>query len=102
MRPKFAPAFKEAAGLLKFTLFSTLNTSARNCNLPRRSLPGVKFLNIPMSAVAELGLTLGQAIEVVKHDPAIPSWTIQYGTGEPREVPHELADLVLVQLESPP
>jgi Mn-dependent DtxR family transcriptional regulator len=55
---------------------------------------------LPTTAVAELGLTLGQAIEVVKHDPAIPSWTIEYGAGEAREVPHELADLVLVQLES--
>jgi DtxR family Mn-dependent transcriptional regulator len=52
----------------------------------------------PTTAVAELGLTLGQSIEVVTHDPAIPSWTIQYGAGEVREVSHELADLVLVQL----
>ncbi len=58
--------------------------------------------HLPTTAVAELGLTLGQAIEVVKHDPAIPSWTIQFGAGEQREIPHELADLVLVQREPPP
>jgi len=52
------------------------------------------------AAVAAVGLTLGQGIEVVGHDPAVPSWTIRDAAGGERRVPHELADLVLVELES--
>jgi ABC-type Mn2+/Zn2+ transport system permease subunit/Mn-dependent DtxR family transcriptional regulator len=52
-----------------------------------------------VAAVAGLGLTLGQDLEVVRRDPAPLSWTVALPDGRQCDVPHDLADLVLVQLE---
>lgn len=57
--------------------------------------------NDPAAAVAALGLTLGQFIDVVQHNPKVPSWKIDFGDGRSCDVPHDLADLVLVQLVPP-
>src|SRR5437879_5072051 len=47
MRPKLAPAFNEAVGLLKFTRLNTLNTSVRNCNRPPAFATRYKILEQP-------------------------------------------------------
>jgi ABC-type Mn2+/Zn2+ transport system permease subunit/Mn-dependent DtxR family transcriptional regulator len=52
-----------------------------------------------VASVAALGLTLGQDLEVVRRDPQPLSWTVALADGRQCDVPHELADLVLVQLE---
>ncbi len=52
-----------------------------------------------VAAVAALGLTLGQDLEVIRRDAEPPSWTVALGDGRQCAVPHDLADLVLVQLE---
>ena len=52
-----------------------------------------------VASVAALGLTLGQDFEVVRRDAEPLSWTVALGDGRQCEVPHGLADLVLVQLE---
>lgn len=55
------------------------------------------------AAVAELGLTLGQTFVVVSQAPAVPSWTVAFENGRHCEIPHRLADIVLVQrLDSDP
>jgi ABC-type Mn2+/Zn2+ transport system permease subunit/Mn-dependent DtxR family transcriptional regulator len=48
--------------------------------------------------VVRLGLSLGQEVILVErlHEP--PLWRLDLGDGETRDVPHRLADLVLVQL----
>ena len=51
-----------------------------------------------VASVAALGLTLGQTIEVIQRDAASPSWTVTLDDGRQCDVPHELADLVLVQI----
>ncbi len=52
--------------------------------------------------VVELGLTLGQDLEVVEHATQPPVWKVTLADGRTREVPHRLADLVLVQLVGAP
>jgi len=51
--------------------------------------------------VAALGLTLGQTFEVIEHQSAPPLWTVTLDDGRQCAVPHELADLVLVQIVEP-
>jgi ABC-type Mn2+/Zn2+ transport system permease subunit/Mn-dependent DtxR family transcriptional regulator len=51
-----------------------------------------------VAAVAALGLTLGQDLEVIRRDAEPPSWTVALAHGRHCDVPHDLADLVLVQL----
>lgn len=53
---------------------------------------------LAVANVAALGLTLGQIVEVLQHDAARPSWTVALDDGRQCVVPHELADLVLVQI----
>ncbi|MGE5192012.1 MAG: metal ABC transporter permease [Deltaproteobacteria bacterium] len=52
-----------------------------------------------VASVAALGLTLGQDLEVIRRDAEPPSWTVALADGRHCDVPHDLADLVLVQLE---
>jgi ABC-type Mn2+/Zn2+ transport system permease subunit/Mn-dependent DtxR family transcriptional regulator len=52
-----------------------------------------------VAAVAALGLTLGQEFEVIRRDTAPLSWTVALGADRQCTVPHDLADLVLVQLK---
>jgi ABC-type Mn2+/Zn2+ transport system permease subunit/Mn-dependent DtxR family transcriptional regulator len=52
-----------------------------------------------VAAVAALGLTLGQDLEVIRRDAEPLSWTVALGDDRQCSVPHDLADLVLVQLE---
>jgi ABC-type Mn2+/Zn2+ transport system permease subunit/Mn-dependent DtxR family transcriptional regulator len=54
------------------------------------------------AAVAALGLTLGQVFTVTSQNAERRSWTIDFGEGNPHEIPHQLADLVLVHLLVPP
>ena len=54
------------------------------------------------AAVAGLGLTLGQVFTVTSQNAERRSWTIDFGEGNPHEIPHQLADLVLVHLLEPP
>src|SRR5258706_9772857 len=55
MRPMLAPADKLVFGLLRFTAFSTLKNSERNCRrIPSRSGIG-KFLNSARFVFTELG-----------------------------------------------
>jgi manganese/zinc/iron transport system permease protein len=51
--------------------------------------------------VAALGLMLGQNVEVIRRDAEPLSWTVALGDGRQCDVPHELADVVLVQLLTP-
>jgi ABC-type Mn2+/Zn2+ transport system permease subunit/Mn-dependent DtxR family transcriptional regulator len=48
--------------------------------------------------VVSLGLNLGQEVELVERSQEPPLWRLELGDGTTREVPHRLADLVLVQL----
>lgn len=50
------------------------------------------------SEVVELGLTLGQVLEVAEHATQPPVWKVTLADGQIRNVTHRLADLVLVQL----
>jgi ABC-type Mn2+/Zn2+ transport system permease subunit/Mn-dependent DtxR family transcriptional regulator len=52
-----------------------------------------------VASVAALGLTLGQKLEVVCRDTEPLAWTVSLGDDRQCTVPHDLADLVLVQLE---
>jgi Mn-dependent DtxR family transcriptional regulator len=54
------------------------------------------------SEVVELGLTLGQIVELVDHATQPPAWTVQLPDGQTRTVIHRLADLILVQLAGIP
>jgi Mn-dependent DtxR family transcriptional regulator len=54
-----------------------------------------------VAAVAGLGLTLGQDLEVIRRDAEPISWTVALTDGRRCDVPHDLADLVLVQREQP-
>lgn len=60
------------------------------------SQPAARSESATAAAVAILGLTLGQAFTVVSQNAETRSWTIDFGDGRPREIPHQLADLVLV------
>ena len=53
----------------------------------------------PAGAVAALGLTLGQEVAVVHRAAELPTWSLDLGDGRWCDVAHELADLVLVQVE---
>jgi hypothetical protein len=48
--------------------------------------------------VADLGLTLGQTFEVIERTAGPPSWGVALDDGRQFAVPHESADLVLVQI----
>jgi ABC-type Mn2+/Zn2+ transport system permease subunit/Mn-dependent DtxR family transcriptional regulator len=50
------------------------------------------------SQVADLGLTLGQTFEVIERTAEPPSWGVALDDGRQFAVPHESADLVLVQI----
>jgi Mn-dependent DtxR family transcriptional regulator len=52
------------------------------------------------SKVAGLGLTLGQTFDVIERSAEPPSWTVTLDDGRQFPVPHDLADLVLVQIVS--
>lgn len=48
--------------------------------------------------VVSLGLNLGQEIQLVDRSQDPPLWKLELGDGQTRDVPHRLADLVLVHL----
>ncbi|HEY2252747.1 MAG TPA: metal ABC transporter permease, partial [Planctomycetaceae bacterium] len=48
--------------------------------------------------VVNLGLNLGQEVQLVERSQDPPLWRLELGEGQTRDVPHRLADLVLVQL----
>ncbi len=50
------------------------------------------------SKVAGLGLTLGQTFDVIERAADPPLWTVSLDDGRQFTVPHEIADLVLVQI----
>lgn len=52
--------------------------------------------------VVSLGLNLGQEIQLVERLQEPPVWKLELDDGRTRDVPHRLADLVLVQLISVP
>jgi manganese/zinc/iron transport system permease protein len=52
--------------------------------------------------IVELGLTLGQVLEVASHATQPPVWTVTLADGQTRDVPHRLADLILVQIIGAP
>lgn len=54
------------------------------------------------TSVAALGLTLGQAIKIVARDADGPSWSVVLPDGRLCDIPHWLADQILVQLVQPP
>ena|GEM_PF-12644 len=51
--------------------------------------------------VVSLGLNLGQEVQLVERSQDPPVWKLELGDGHTRDVPHRLADLVLVQLIEP-
>ncbi len=51
--------------------------------------------------VVSLGLNLGQEVQLVDRSQDPPLWKLELGDGQTRDVPHRLADLVLVQLIGP-
>lgn len=52
--------------------------------------------------VVELGLTLGQVLAIENHATQPPVWKVTLGDGQTRDVPHRLADQILVQLIGAP
>lgn len=48
--------------------------------------------------VVSLGLNLGQEVQLVERSQEPPLWKLELGDGRIQDVPHRLADLVLVQL----
>ena len=48
--------------------------------------------------VVSLGLNLGQEVQLIERSQEPPLWRLELGDGRTRDVPHRLADLVLVQL----
>lgn len=62
---------------------------------PSRSQPP----SAPGVAIAALGLPLGQPFEVVARSATDPTWTIEFPDGRRVEIPHHVADAVLVRPE---